>query len=45
VAGLRGAACTNSDRLKGYITEEKVRELVDVVKGAEKQAAVKIKGY
>jgi len=43
VAGLRGAACTSSDRVNGRITREKVRELVEVVKQAEKQASVKAK--
>ena len=41
VAGLRGAACTLSDRVNGRITREKVRELVEVVKHAEEQAALK----
>jgi uncharacterized protein (UPF0264 family) len=36
VVGLRGAACTLSDRVNGQITREKVRELVEVVKRAEK---------
>jgi uncharacterized protein (UPF0264 family) len=36
VAGLRGAACTFSDRVNGRITKEKVRELVEIVKRAEK---------
>jgi hypothetical protein len=36
VAGVRGAACTLSDRVNGQITREKVRELVGVVKRAEK---------
>lgn len=36
VAGLRGAACTLSDRVNGRITKEKVRELVEIVKRAEK---------
>ncbi len=36
VVGLRGAACTFSDRVNGRITREKVRELVAVVKRAEK---------
>jgi uncharacterized protein (UPF0264 family) len=36
VVGLRGAACTFSDRVNGQITREKVRELVEVVKRAEK---------
>jgi len=41
VAGVRGAACTNGDRVNGRITREKVRELVEVVRHAEKQAAIK----
>jgi uncharacterized protein (UPF0264 family) len=41
VAGLRGAACTNGDRVNGEITREKVRELVKVVRHAGKQAAIK----
>jgi uncharacterized protein (UPF0264 family) len=41
VAGVRGAACTNGDRVNGEITREKVRELVKVVRHAEKQAAIK----
>jgi uncharacterized protein (UPF0264 family) len=36
VVGVRGAACTLSDRVSGQITREKVRELVEVVKRAEK---------
>jgi uncharacterized protein (UPF0264 family) len=36
VVGVRGAACTQSDRVNGQITREKVRELVEVVKRAEK---------
>jgi len=36
VAGLRGAACTLSDRVNGQITREKVQELAEVVKSAEK---------
>jgi hypothetical protein len=36
VVGIRGAACTLSDRVKGNITIEKVRELVEIVKRAEK---------
>jgi uncharacterized protein (UPF0264 family) len=43
VAGLRGAACTLSDRVNGRITREKVQELVGVVKRAEAQAALKAK--
>jgi len=36
VVGLRGAACTLSDRVNGQITREKVRELLEIVKRAEK---------
>ena len=36
IAGLRGAACTDSDRNKGHITRELVAELVAAVKQAEK---------
>ena len=36
VVGLRGAACTLSDRVNGQITREKVQELVEVVKNTEK---------
>jgi uncharacterized protein (UPF0264 family) len=36
IAGVRGAACTHSDRVNGQITREKVQELVEIVKGAEK---------
>jgi uncharacterized protein (UPF0264 family) len=36
VVGLRGAACSLSDRVNGRITKEKVQELVDIVKHAEK---------
>jgi uncharacterized protein (UPF0264 family) len=36
VVGIRGAACTQSDRVNGQITTEKVRELVEVVKHAQK---------
>jgi uncharacterized protein (UPF0264 family) len=43
VAGLRGAACTHSDRINGRITREKVRELFEIVKRAEEQAAFKAK--
>ena len=41
VAGLRGAACTNSDRDNGQITRKLVHELVETVKQAEKQANTK----
>jgi uncharacterized protein (UPF0264 family) len=43
VAGLRGAVCTLSDRVNGHITREKVRELVEVVKRVEEQAALSVK--
>jgi uncharacterized protein (UPF0264 family) len=36
VVGLRGAACTLSDRVNGQITREKVQELVKIVEHAEK---------
>ena len=36
VVGLRGAACTLSDRVNGQITREKVQELVEIIKRAEK---------
>jgi uncharacterized protein (UPF0264 family) len=36
VVGLRGAACTLSDRVNGRVTREKVRELVEVVKRVKK---------
>ncbi len=38
IAGSRSAACTNNDRVKGEITEKQVRELVETLKQAEKQA-------
>jgi uncharacterized protein (UPF0264 family) len=40
IAGLRGAACTNSNR-DGQITKKLVRELVEVVRQLETQANVK----
>jgi hypothetical protein len=40
IVGLRGAACTDGDRLHGRITRETVRELADIVKGIEKRAEV-----
>jgi (5-formylfuran-3-yl)methyl phosphate synthase len=40
IVGLRGAACTNGDRVNGRITRETVRLLADLVKGVEKQAKV-----
>ena len=41
VAGLRGAACTNNDRVSGQITRKLVQELVETVKQAENQASTK----
>jgi uncharacterized protein (UPF0264 family) len=38
IAGSRGAACTNNDRVKGKITEKQVRELVEILKQTEHQA-------
>jgi uncharacterized protein (UPF0264 family) len=35
VVGIRGAACSQSDRVNGQITTEKVRELVQVIKHAK----------
>jgi len=32
IAGLRGAACTNSDRSKGHLTRELVAELCEILK-------------
>lgn len=32
IIGLRGAACTNNDRLKGKITSKRVKEIVDFFK-------------
>lgn len=41
IAGLRGAACTNNNRVTGQITQKLVNELVTVVKHAETQVNVK----
>ena len=40
IAGLRGAACTCSDRVKGSMKRALVRELVDAAKQAEAQLAL-----
>jgi uncharacterized protein (UPF0264 family) len=40
IVGLRGAACTNGDRLKGEVTREAVQELVAVVKRLQSEVAV-----
>ncbi|MCX8153080.1 MAG: hypothetical protein N3E52_01440 [Candidatus Bathyarchaeota archaeon] len=37
VAGLRGAACTQNDRVNGRITRAKVQELVETVRRVEAQ--------
>jgi uncharacterized protein (UPF0264 family) len=41
IAGVRGAACTNSNRVTGQITRKLVNELVEVVRQADTQANVK----
>jgi uncharacterized protein (UPF0264 family) len=41
IAGLRGAACTDSNRVTGQISRKLVAELVEVVRQAETQAGVK----
>jgi (5-formylfuran-3-yl)methyl phosphate synthase len=41
IAGLRGAACTNNNRVTGQITKKLVGELVEVVRQAKTQASVK----
>jgi uncharacterized protein (UPF0264 family) len=41
IVGLRGAACTNSNRVTGQITKKLVCELVEVVRQAETQASMK----
>jgi uncharacterized protein (UPF0264 family) len=38
IVGLRGAACTNGDRLNGIVTREAVQELADIVKNLRTQA-------
>jgi uncharacterized protein (UPF0264 family) len=43
IVGVRGAACTQGDRVNGRITKEKVKELVETVKRAGNQ--VKRKGH
>jgi uncharacterized protein (UPF0264 family) len=40
VAGLRGAACTNSDRVNGQIIKENVRALAEAVRRIEKHAKI-----
>jgi (5-formylfuran-3-yl)methyl phosphate synthase len=41
VAGLRGAACTNNDRIKGQITRNLVHEIAEVIKQAETNVNIK----
>lgn len=41
VAGLRGAACTNNDRVKGQITRNLVHEMAEVIKQAETNVNIK----
>jgi (5-formylfuran-3-yl)methyl phosphate synthase len=41
IAGLRGAACTNSDRVGGQITGKLVKELAELVKQLEAQTGSK----
>jgi uncharacterized protein (UPF0264 family) len=40
IVGLRGAACTNGDRVNGRINRETVRALVETVKRVEKRAGI-----
>jgi uncharacterized protein (UPF0264 family) len=42
VVGLRGAACTQGDRVGGRITRENVRVLVEAVRRLEKRAGLEI---
>jgi hypothetical protein len=37
IVGLRGAACTNGDRVHGRISREAVRQMADTVKGVKKR--------
>ena len=41
IAGLRGAACTNSNRVTGKINRELVNELINVIEQVETQAKLK----
>jgi uncharacterized protein (UPF0264 family) len=40
IIGLRGAACTNGDRMNGRITQENVNELTRIVRNLQMQAAI-----
>jgi uncharacterized protein (UPF0264 family) len=44
IVGLRGAACTNGDRVNGRITRETVRELAIIVRSIEKHNAIVTEG-
>jgi uncharacterized protein (UPF0264 family) len=37
IAGVRGAACSNSNRVTGHITKEKVRELAEIIEQASRE--------
>jgi uncharacterized protein (UPF0264 family) len=37
IVGVRGSACSNGNRATGQITKEKVREIVEIIRNAEKQ--------
>jgi hypothetical protein len=41
IAGLRGAACINNDRVTGQINRKLVHELIETIRQAEKQATMK----
>ncbi len=41
IAGLRGAACTNSNRVTGQITRKLVSELVEALRQVETQVGIK----
>ncbi|HLN88768.1 MAG TPA: (5-formylfuran-3-yl)methyl phosphate synthase [Candidatus Binatia bacterium] len=41
IAGLRGAACTNSNRVTGQITKKRVSKLIAVIREAETSAPTK----
>ncbi len=36
IIGVRGAACTGGDRQKGHVTRNKVKELVEIIRGTNK---------
>ena len=41
IAGLRGAACTNSNRVTGQITKQRVSELFEIIRQTERQGNIK----